>query len=78
MSGSAGKSQTWSRWRKVVVEGLFGGPQGEREMSGMDTGRLNGVGELWLLGPSSPELAEVFLGSVGELVPVEKRNWCRM
>lgn len=29
-------------------------------MSGMDIGRLSGVGELWLLGPPSPELAEFF------------------
>lgn len=51
MPDSAGKSQIWSRWNKVVAEG----PQGERKMSGMDTGKLNGVGELWPL-----ELAEDF------------------
>lgn len=78
MSDSAEKSQTWSRQSKVMAEGLFERPQGEREMSGMvDTGRLNEVGEIWLLGPSSPEMAEGFW-HLGELVPVEKRNWCGM
>lgn len=60
MPDSAGKSQVWSRWSKVVAEGPFEGPQGEREMSRMDIGRLSRVGELCLLGLSPLELAEVF------------------
>lgn len=44
----------------MVAEGPFEGPQGEREMSRMDIGRLSGVGELCLLGLSPLELAEAF------------------